>query len=33
MAVFAFYVGVFFILFAVLAAIADIIEFFFWRWL
>lgn len=33
MAVFAFYVGGFFLLFTALAAIAEIIEFFFWRWL
>lgn len=33
MTVFAFYVGVGFLLFAAMAALADILEFFFWRWL
>lgn len=33
MAVFAFYVGVFFIGFSIMAAIAELIELFFWRWL
>ena len=32
MAVFAFYIGVFALMFTVAAVIAEIIDFLFWRW-
>ena len=32
MAVFAFYIGVFALVFTVGAVIAEIVDFFFWRW-